>query len=90
LIADIFIKKDLKLNYYKTDNSSQEIEFLLNGEGTVIPIEVKAGSGASVSLDNFLSKPEIKTGYKLISGNVGRVGKKITLPLYMAMFLKAK
>ena len=87
LIADILIKKDMKLNYYKAENSSQEIEFLMNGEGTVIPIEVKSGSGPSVSLDNFLSKPEIKAGYKFISGNVGQAGKKITLPLYMAMFL---
>ena len=75
------------MNYYKADNSSQEIDFLLNGEGNVIPIEVKSGTGASISLDNLLSKPDIKTGYKLVSGNIGQTGKKITLPLYMAMFL---
>ena len=87
LIADILIKKDRRLNYYKTDNSSQEIEFFLNSGGAVIPIEVKSGTGPSASLNNMLSNADIKTGYKLGSGNVGQAGKKITLPLYMAMFM---
>ena len=87
LIADVLIKKNLRLNYYKADDNTQEIEFLLNGKGSVIPIEVKSGKGASISLNNMLMNPEIKTGYKLIAGNVGQDGKKITLPLYMAMFL---
>jgi hypothetical protein len=26
-------------------------------------------------------------GYKFITGNVGRVGKKVTLPHYMSMFV---
>ncbi|MCL2156326.1 MAG: ATP-binding protein, partial [Leptospirales bacterium] len=87
LIADILIKKDRKLNYYKSDNNSQEIEFLLSSNGSVIPIEVKSGNGPSVSLNNLLAKPEIKTGYKLVAGNLGQADKKITMPLYMAMFL---
>jgi predicted AAA+ superfamily ATPase len=87
LIADILIQKGLKLNYYKADNSSQEIEFLLNSDGTVIPVEVKAGTGPSISLDNMLLSSNKKKGYKLTSGNAGQAGKKITLPLYMAMFL---
>ena len=87
LIADIFIKKGRRLNYYKADNSSQEIDFLLSGAGAVIPVEIKSGNSPSVSLNNILSNADIKTGYKLISGNVGQSEKKITMPLYMAMFL---
>jgi len=89
LIADILIKKNIKLNYYKADDNSQEIEFLLNNTGSVIPIEVKSGKGSSISLNNLLLNPDIKIGYKLISGNIGQVDKKITLPLYMAIFLMA-
>jgi len=87
LIADILIKKDRKLNYYKADNSSQEIEFLLSKDGSIIPIEIKSSNNPSISLNNLLLNPDIKIGYKLISGNVGQVEKKISLPLYMAMFL---
>ena len=32
-------------------------------------------------------RPEIKYGYKFTAGNVGRVGKKISLPHYMSMFI---
>jgi hypothetical protein len=86
LIADILIKKDRKLNYYKADNNSQEIEFLLPKDGSVVPIEIKSSNNPSISLNNFLLNPDIKIGYKLISGNIGQVEKKISLPLYMAMF----
>ena len=87
LIADMLIKKGRRLNYYKADDNSQEIEFLLTGAGTIIPVEVKSGRGPSVSLDKMLTSPEIKAGYKLTAGNIGQMGKKITLPLYIAMFL---
>ena len=86
LIADILIKKGRRLNYYKNDNNTQEIEFLLVANGAVVPVEVKSGNGHSISLNNMLLNPDIKKGYKLISGNIGQMEKKITLPLYMAMF----
>jgi len=86
LIADIFIKKNIRLNYYKSGDNSLEMEFLLNAEGSVIPVEVKAGKGSTPSLNSLLQNPDVKKGYKLISGNVGQDDKKITLPLYMAMF----
>ena len=87
LIADIFIKKGYKVHYYKIDNSTQEIEFLLTISSDIVPVEVKSNNGATISLNEFLKRPEIKTGYKFISGNVGHVDKKIIYPLYLAMFM---
>lgn len=40
------------------------------------------------SLDKLLAAPSIPYGCKLTGGNVGISGKKITLPHYMAMFLR--
>jgi len=88
LIADILIKKNKGLNYFKSSDNSQEIEFLLNDAGFVVPVEVKSGKGPTISLNNLLENPDIKKGYKLIAGNIGKDGKKITLPLYMAMFIQ--
>ncbi len=85
-IADILIKKNISLSYYKAERSEQEIEFLLQGNNCVIPIEVKSGNNASISLNNFINEVNPPYAYKFISGNVGVVDKKITLPLYMAMF----
>ena len=87
LIADILLKKGIPLNYYKPSEGRQEIEFLITKEGKAVPLEVKAGNGRTISLDEFIERFDPPYALKLISGNVGRNGKKITLPLYMAMFL---
>ncbi|MCM1007560.1 MAG: ATP-binding protein [Ruminococcus flavefaciens] len=87
LIADMLIKRGYKLNYYRTDNGSVEVEFLISKDAKIIPIEVKANNGSTVSLNEMLKRNDIPYGYKLISGNVGVNDKKIVMPLYMAMFL---
>jgi hypothetical protein len=69
------------------DNGRKEIEFLYTQGDNVIPIEVKAGNNPSPSLDAFIKEFAPPYGLKLIAGNVGEVGGKLTLPLYMAMFL---
>ncbi|MDR2266215.1 MAG: ATP-binding protein [Christensenellaceae bacterium] len=87
-IADILIKKDLPLNYFRSSKTgSEEIEFLYTYNSHIIPIEVKAGNGASYSLNKFFDKFELSFAYKFVTGNIGQVGNKLTLPLYMAMFL---
>ena len=87
LVFDMLIKRGFDLNYYKNDRNTQEIEFLYADDGQVIPIEVKSKNGATISLNNYIAEYEPPFAYKLISGNVGVLDKKITLPLYMAMFI---
>ena len=87
LISDMLTKRGYKLNYYRTDNGSVEVEFLISKDAKVIPIEVKANNGSTISLNEMLKRTEIPYGYKLISGNIGVNDKKIVMPLYMAMFL---
>ena len=87
LVLDMLSKRGYKLNYYRTDNGSVEIEFLLTIDAQIIPVEVKAGNGSTISLNTLLEKDSIPYGYKLISGNTGVNDKKIVLPLYMAMFI---
>lgn len=87
LISDMLTKRGYKLNYYRTENGSVEVEFLITKNAKVIPIEVKANNGSTISLNEMLKRSEIPYGYKLISGNIGVNDKKIVMPLYMAMFL---
>ena len=47
----------------------------------------KSKNGATLSLNNFIKNYEPPFAYKLISGNVGVSDTKITLPLYMIMFI---
>lgn len=55
--------------------------------GNIIPLEVKSKNGRTLSLDEFIKRFDPPYALKLISGNAGTDGKKLTPPLYMAMFL---
>ncbi|MGN1112556.1 MAG: ATP-binding protein [Acutalibacteraceae bacterium] len=87
LVFDMLIKRDFSLNYFKNDNNTQEIEFLFVKDGSVIPIEVKAKNGSTLSLNSYISEYAPPYAYKLISGNIGVSDTKITLPLYMTIFI---
>jgi len=86
LVFDILHKKGITLNYFKKKDNSQEIEFIYEKDGSVIPIEVKSKKGATESLNEFIHQYNPPYAYKLIDGNIGIEGSKITLPQYMAMF----
>ena len=87
-MADVLIKNGYdNLYFYKNDNQKAELEFIINNNDGIIPIEVKAGRNCSESLNRFLKKDNISYGYKVINGNCGSVDKKITIPWYMTMFL---
>ena len=88
-IADALIKKDYSLFFYKNETTKKEIDFLIQKDGKVIPIEVKSGNTRATSLNSVIkNKSDIDFGYKFIDGNIG-VGDAgiITLPLYMALFI---
>lgn len=73
--------------YYFKPDDNHELEFLIEKDGGVIPIEVKAGNTASVSLNNFIKDFKPEKAYKLIANRNGITGVKETLPHYMVMFL---
>lgn len=85
-IAEAFVKNGYSLHYYKPDDNS-ELEFLIEKDGEVVPVEVKAGNTATKSLNQFIEKYEPSVSYKLISGNIGKTDTKVTLPHYLVMFI---
>ena len=88
LAADLLRKGGhRKLHFFRNEAGTAEVEFLIEGAQGVVPVEVKAGRTRSRSLDNLLKKDDIHHGFKLADQNVGVDGKKITLPLYMAMWI---
>lgn len=87
LVADILAKRGEELYYYKKEDSTLEIEFILERECKLVPVEVKARKGSTRSLNELLKMDNIEIGYKLTAQNTGVVEKKITLPLYMAAII---
>ena len=85
-VSESLIKRGYRLYYYRPDDS-HELEFLLEKDGSVCPVEVKAGNNATLSLNSFIKKYRPAAAYKLVNGNVGEADGKITLPHYMVMFI---
>ena len=90
LIADIFAKMGRKLYYYHKD-SGLEVDFVIRFKGECMLVEVKATAGNAKSTKTILQHPEkyhVGGAIKLGDYNVGRVGRLLTLPLYMAFLLR--
>ena len=87
LIACILDRKGIPLYYFKNEDGAREVEFMVERDGGIVPVEVKASNSTTISLNEALEKPQVPYGYKFIDGNIGVAGKKITLPHYMAMFI---
>lgn len=89
LIADFLIKKNLSSFYYRNDSTKKEIDFIIQKDGQVVPIEVKSSNSKATSLKWLVNNnDEIHVAYKFIDGNIGISDEGIlTMPLYMAMFL---
>lgn len=86
IIAESLVKRGYSLHYFKPDDNT-ELEFLIEKDGEVVPVEVKAGNTASRSLKRFIEKYHPEIAYKLISGRNGRSDEKWTLPHYSVIFL---
>ncbi len=80
--------------YYYNSKKNGEIDFVIEHNGKVLPIEVKSGKDYSrhSALDNVLGIEEygIEEAYVLSNANVQRKGKITYLPIYMIMFIDEK
>ena len=79
--------------FYKKKNIG-EIDFLVEINGKVVPIEVKLGKDYKLhkSLNNLLniSEYQIEKAYVLSTGNIEKDDKVIYLPIYMSYLLKGQ
>ena len=85
-VVEALVQNGYSLHYYKPDDNS-ELEFVIEKDGEVVPIEVKAGNTATKSLNRFIEEFKPENAFKLISGNIGQSDNKITLPHYLTMFI---
>lgn len=88
-IADVLYKKGYSLFFYKNETKKREIDFLIQKDGQVIPIEVKSGNTRATSLHSLLKNTDgISRAYKFVDGNIGSEEDGVTtLPLYMSAFV---
>ncbi|MCH5256797.1 MAG: ATP-binding protein [Lachnospiraceae bacterium] len=77
---------------YINDKNKGEVDFLVQKDEDVIPIEIKAGdtykSHAALDLIMEQKEPELKKGFIFCDRNVEKEGNIFYLPWYMIMFLQ--
>jgi len=80
--------------YYYNSKKFGELDFVIEEDGKVLPIEIKSGKDyyRHNAMDNVLDVTEygISEGYVFCNGNVETVGKVTYFPIYMLMFLHKK
>lgn len=80
--------------YYYNSKKLGELDFLLEEDGKVLPIEIKSGKDyyRHNAMDNVLNCDEYDIDHGLVfcNGNVEQVGKITYYPIYMLMFLQKK
>ena len=80
--------------YYFNSKKQGELDFLIELDGEVVPIEVKSGKDFArhAALSNVMANREydIQTAYVLHNGNVTVQDRIVYLPVYMMMFLQKK
>ena len=67
------------------------MDFFVRDADSLVPVEVKANDGATVSLNNLInwdSYSDVKYGIKLCNKNIGFNGKFYTFPYFLAFLLK--
>ena len=87
-ISDALYKKGYKLYFYKNETTKRELDFIIQNDGKVVPIEVNSSNNRANSLSLLIKGNKISSGYKFIDGNIGISEEGIiTLPLYMVAFI---
>lgn len=91
IVADMLVKQGYNLYYYSSNKPALEMDFFVRDANSLIPIEVKANDGATISLNKLLKDKkytDIKYGIKLGYKNIGFNGKFYTFPYFLTFLLK--
>ena len=91
IVADMLRKSGFDLYFYKSEDSTQEVEFFVRDANNLIPIDVKASDGKLKSVKYLIENDklnDIKFGIKLAEKNIGFANNIYTFPYFLTFLLK--
>lgn len=81
--SQVYEKGQLYYWQREKSGSSAEVDYIIEKEGEVVPVEVKSGStGKMQSLNLFISEKKSPGGIRISLENFARYGKITVIPLY--------
>ena len=91
IVADMLVKEGYHLYFYKNPKGTIEMDFFLRDKDSLVPVEVKANDGSTLSLNKLIDDTkykDVKYGIKLGYKNIGFNGKFYTFPYFLTFLLK--
>ena len=88
LVSEALVKSGYDLYFYKSDDSTIELDFVIRVKNSIVPIEVKRNKGRTKSLNKAISTTNLDYGVKLANQNIGFSDNKFTFPYFLTFLLK--
>lgn len=87
-VAEILFAKNRELYYWQLNSGMYEVDFLINIDGDIIPIEVKVSDNTtSKSLNYYIKRYKPKYSIRISSKNFGLSNNIKSIPLYATHLL---
>ena len=91
IVAEALVKSGAEPAYFKKENATLEMDFLLRSGDDLVPVEVKAENARAKSLRTLIDSEhykDIRWGVKLVHGDVGFENSILTIPQWSAFWLR--
>ena len=90
LVSEALVKSGYDLYFFKNEEATIELDFIIRVKNEIVPIEVKRNRGRSKSLNAIMNEPSYNVNYavKLTNGNIGYSDNILTIPYYLTFLLK--
>ena len=91
IVAEALVKSGAEIAYFKKENATLEMDFLLRSGDDLVPVEVKAENAKAKSLRTLIDSDhykDIRWGVKLVHGDVGFENQILTMPQWSAFWLR--
>ncbi|MCQ2242942.1 MAG: ATP-binding protein [Bacteroidaceae bacterium] len=90
VVANALVRQGYDLYFYRNEKSTLEMDFFVRDMHSLIPVEVKAKDGATLTLNKLIDSEkfeDIKYGIKFGNKNIGFNGKFYTFPYALTFLL---
>lgn len=91
MVGDMLVKQGYQLYFYRNEKGTLKMDFFIRDADSLVPVEVKAMDGATISLNNLIDQvkyADIRYGIKLGYKNIGFNGKFYTFPYFLTFLMK--